>query len=776
MRALNFNLEVMQNTIIKELKIVSRILLCLLPLFGLGIPCAVCFAEDVTLTILHTNDTYGRLLPFSKEDVKVGGALRRVYLIRQIKKEQPNNVMVLDAGDAIGPYPLAAFDSGETVIQLMNEMGYTAMALGNHEFDYGVGTILKRISQAQFAVLSANTYVKDKGKLLTQGHLKKEVAGIKVGIIGLTTPTTRYRASPQLQKSITFTNPISAAEDAVKKLKAEGCDFIIALSHLGYQDDMELIAQVGEINLVVGSEVELPTEKTISVMSPIDDALGTTLVYCPWFGEYLGRVDVNLEKRTDGGYVVKSMQARKYRLDDKTYPDEVVFSSVPDLKAKLEQLVTNYQNTYRGILGRVVESEKINSLELIPLVIRKQTKAEIVLLNRGSLKAEIFEGDIQRMQVVESIRYSNQIVLLELTGVQLKDALAHSKKQVSESRKLILLGLDAAGTVVNGRSINPKEYYSAATNDFLASGGDGYNMLALGRNKKYTGQMLRQIVIDYLQAIQASGQPLSLAPLKASLPKFILKSKVGLDLMLKGLTVSQTAEKYPQISFLQSKNVGNFAHWSIQSDLSTLIASPKYNLELSLISKYGRLQHPRLPSIELDDNTKAAAVFRFLPAKRKSPLLPFIKGGNPITRLEIENIEFTPSEKNRIIAQLSAGVERKILTGVAISGGVLLRRHQRKNSSENQVNLDFRAQYQTTAKGVQVKSELKFFPIVINTASSSRPFKDYIASLFCVAKFPLNKYLFLSTSAIFYRETQIGPWAHNAQIAIQLHRTWGKKP
>ena len=287
--------------------IALRILFCWVILFGLVILYTVCFAEDVTLTILHTNDTYGQLLPFSKEDMKVGGVLRRAYLIHQIREKQPDNLIVLDAGDAIGPYSLAAFDSGKTVIQLMNEMGYTAMALGNHEFDYGVETLLERISQAQFAMLSANTYLKDKNELLTQGYIEKEVAGIKLGIIGLTTPTTRYRASPELQKSITFTNPISAAKNAVKKLKAEGCDFIIAISHLGYQDDMELIAQVGEINLVIGSEVDLPTEKTISVMSPIDNALGTTLVYCPWFGEYIGRVDIQFEKQTDGGYIIKNV-------------------------------------------------------------------------------------------------------------------------------------------------------------------------------------------------------------------------------------------------------------------------------------------------------------------------------------------------------------------------------------------------------------------------------------------------------------------------------------
>jgi hypothetical protein len=354
-----------------------------------------------------------------------------------------------------------------------------------------------------------------------------------------------------------------------------------------------------------------------------------------------------------------------------------------------------------------------------------------------------------------------------LTGAQLKDALAHSNAQVSQNRKLILLGLDAAGTMVNGRPINPNEYYSVATNEFLASGGDGYDMVASGRNKKYTGLMLQQVVMDYTRTLQASGQLLSLAPLKASLPRFTVKSRVALDLILKGLTVSETAKDYPQIKLLQSKNVGDFLHWSFQSDLSTLVASPKYDLELSLVSKYGRLQHPRLPSIELDDNTKADAVFRVLAAKRRL---------SPIARLEVENIEFTPSEGNHITAQLSAGVESKMPSGITISGGVLLRRHRPEDKTENQLNFDLRAQYRATARGVQFQSEIKLFPIVINSTSTDRAFKDYIATFLSSVRFPLNKHLFLSSSLVLYRETRIGPWAYNMDIAVQLHRIWGKKP
>jgi 5'-nucleotidase/UDP-sugar diphosphatase len=762
---------------LQSLKIPLK-LLCLLFTFVLGMSYSACFSEDVTLTILHTNDTDGRLLPFTEEGVQVGGVLRRAYLIREIRKENPD-VIVLDAGDTIGPYPLASFDQGETVIQLMNGMGYNAMALGNHEFDYGLEILNKRAAEAQFAMLSANTRVRDTGKPLTQASLKMEVGGVKVGVIGLTTPETRYKASPQLQKSILFEDPMAGGWFAANDLRGQECNLIIALSHFGYQNDMQLAAQVDGINLVVGGEVRTSSPKSISSITPVDNAVGTTQAYCPWHGIYLGRIDVHLEKRDDGSYIVKNMEVRKYLLDEKTYPDEVVFASVPELKATLDDLLTRYEKSYRGVLGHVAEGEEIDPRELVPLIIRKETKREVVLLNRGGFKPGVFKGEIQLGQVMEYLRYPDEIVVLEMTGDQLRAAVGHSNRHALDNRKLVLLGLDPDGNVVNGRSINPNEYYTVATNDFIAAGGDGYGMVAAGRKMKHTGLMVRQVTIDYIRAIQASGQSVSLAPLKAAAPKFVVKSKVQLEPMLKGLTVSETAEKYQYIGFLETRNVGNFAHWGIQSNLSTLIASAKFNLELSANSKYSRLHHPDLPeSIEIDDNTTAAAILKVSAGKW---------GLNPIARLEFENIEFVleeiekeegkmEKEPRRIVSQLSAGLERTMLPGLVVSTGAHFRRHRPEDTIQYQGNVDLRAQYGTVLKGIEINSEAKLFLIVTDTAlEENKPFKDYIATLTASARLPLNKYLFLSTSAVLYRESQTGPWAHNAQVAIQFRQTWGKK-
>jgi 2',3'-cyclic-nucleotide 2'-phosphodiesterase (5'-nucleotidase family) len=745
-------------------------LLCLL--FALGMSYSVCFSEEVTLTIVHSNDTYGQLLPLSEEGVEWGGVLHRAHVIHEIRKENPDNVIVVDAGDSIGSDPTAAFDQGETVIQMMNKMGYDAMTLGNHEFDYGVEILRKRAAEAQFAMLSANTLMKDTGKPLTQASLRMEVGGVKVGIIGLTAPETRFTALPRHHKSVKFGDPRAAASDAVKELKEQGCDLIILLSHMGNPGDMALRTQVDGINLIVGGGGRTSSPKSISAITPVDEAVGTTLVYSPWLGRYIGRVDVRLEKQEDGSHIIKGVEIRKYRLDKETYPDEVVFASVPELKTSLDDFLTKYQKVYSEVLGHVTEGEEINPRELIPLVIREKTKVEVVLLNRGSVRPGVFKGEIQRGQVaMDILRHPNQIVTLELTGDQLRAAVGRSNRHVIDNRKLILLGLDPGGNTVNGRGINSKEYYTVATNDFLEQGGDDYGMVASGRKKKFTGLMVRQVIIDYIQAAQAAGQPVSIAPLKAAGPRLVVKSKVGFEPLLKGLVVSETAEEYGHIRFLQTRKVGNFAHWGIRSDFSTLIASPKYNLELNLRAKYGRLHHPDLEkSIELDDDAKVAALLKLLAGKW---------GIKPIARLEFENIEMTleaEDKERRIISQLSAGLERGLFRGLVMTSGANFRRHQPEDEIQHQGNADIRAKYETRIKGFEIKSEAKLFLIVINTAlEENEPFKDYIATISGSAKLPLNRFLFLSASAVLYRESRKGPWAHNANIAIQFRQTWGKK-
>ncbi len=720
------------------------------------------FSEELKLTIIHTNDTYGRLLAFDVDGTELGGIARRAYVINKIMNENPKNTIVLDAGDALGPYPLSGFDQGKTVIQIMNKIGYSAMTLGNHDFDYGIKPLRERIAEAKFAVLSANTFVKDTGKLLTQGHIILERSGIKIGIIGLTTPTARFRVSPQVQKEVTFSDIYQILKTSVQNLKTEGCNLIIVLSHLGYQSDMEISSQIDGINLIVGGEMRSYEEKLITSFFPADNNKGATLVYCPWFGGYIGRADIFLEKKDDGKFIIKNIEVKKYRLSAEEYPEELIYEHTSEIKNMVDRLQKDYQSKYQGVLGQTAEDIEINSLELIPLIVRKVTKSEIVLLNRGSLKQEIFKGDIKRIQLVESIPYPNQIMIMELSGAQLKNAITYSNAQTNENRKLVFSGIESNGTMINGRQINPDEYYKVATNDFLAYGGDGYDMIASGRKKKNTGIMLQELLSQYIQSLNTK---VSTETIKSSLPKHVIKTKFDLELVVEGFTVSQSSKKYTKVNLLQSKSVGNFLYWNLNNGISAFLASPEYYLESGLISKYGRLQYPDMESLEINDSIQGNVIFKLLPGKWKL---------DPVARLEAENIEISPLDERHVTTQLSFGAEKKTSPNTKTSFGISWRRHHPEKTTQNQLNLDFRTLYQAKIKDISIESELKFFPIFIDSAESSL-FSNYITSFVSTFKLPLNEYLYLSANAVIYRETQIGKWAHKFVVSMQARYTWGKK-
>ncbi len=258
--------------------------------------------ETVTVTILHTNDTYGRLQPFRLPTGEVGGLARRSYLIRKIVKAVGGQALVLDAGGAISPLPESAFEKGKSVIDIMNRAGYTAMTLGSHEFDYGLDVLQKRMSEAKFDMLSANVLLRDTGEPLAKAYIIKEINGVKFGVFGLTPPEARTIAKPEETRKLRFADPIQTAKEAVRKLKeAEKCDFVIALSHLGYADDRTLAQQVAGINLIIGGHLSAYDERAVWRAVPIEQRFFVIgMIYADLLAKLKGHFsrDVILEELT----------------------------------------------------------------------------------------------------------------------------------------------------------------------------------------------------------------------------------------------------------------------------------------------------------------------------------------------------------------------------------------------------------------------------------------------------------------------------------------------
>ena len=209
------------------------------------------------LVIMHTNDTHSQIEPYSyKSDVNVGGFLRREAAIREVRAQNPNTLL-FDAGDFSQGTPYFNFFKGYMEVRLMNAMGYTAATLGNHEFDNGSAALAARLKTPNFPVVCANyQFTNKKLAKVVKPCVIVECGGHRIGVFGLGVNLDGYVA-PQIAREVTYLDPVEVARKMVAELKAQNCDLIVCLSHLGVDtsskdNDYEIARQVPEIDVIVG--------------------------------------------------------------------------------------------------------------------------------------------------------------------------------------------------------------------------------------------------------------------------------------------------------------------------------------------------------------------------------------------------------------------------------------------------------------------------------------------------------------------------------------------
>lgn len=257
-------------------------------------------ADETVITILHTNDTHSQIdpLPANDRNAGKGGVARRATLVKRIRKENPNTLLV-DAGDVLQGTPYFNFYRGEVEYKAMSAIGYDAGTLGNHEFDNGVEALAAALKFANFEIVSANYDVK--GTML-EGRVKpyavKTLAGIRVGLFGLGISPVAL-ITPENFKGITYIDPLIAARDAVKTLREkEQCNLVVCMSHLGYSatprrnetiGDSQVAAQVDGIDFIASGHSHLFMEKPVEQRQPC--GAKTLIFQVGKSGINVGRVD-----------------------------------------------------------------------------------------------------------------------------------------------------------------------------------------------------------------------------------------------------------------------------------------------------------------------------------------------------------------------------------------------------------------------------------------------------------------------------------------------------
>lgn len=224
----------------------------------------LCLALSFTLTmvaqdtkeliILQTSDVHSRIEPINQKgdrNFDEGGFVRRATFLDRFRKEH-DNVLLFDCGDISQGTPYYNMFQGEVEIKLMNEMKYDAMTIGNHEFDFNVDNMARLFKMAKFPVVCAN-YNLDATLLkgIVKPYVILERFGLKIGVFGL---GARPEGLIQANKceGVVYEDPIRVSNEVAALLKAEGCDLVVCLSHLGIQMDKNLVAKTRNIDVILG--------------------------------------------------------------------------------------------------------------------------------------------------------------------------------------------------------------------------------------------------------------------------------------------------------------------------------------------------------------------------------------------------------------------------------------------------------------------------------------------------------------------------------------------
>lgn len=471
------------------------------------------------LSIIHTNDTHAAL-----ENMP-----RTVTALKDMRATYPGSLL-LHAGDAFtGTLYFNEFQ-GKADLAMMNLMKFDAMTFGNHEFDLGSSAqghqkLVDFIKGAQFPFVSANVDFSNDAKFedvftdlystkVENGQIYngiiKEVNGEKVGIFGLTTEETADISSPG---SIEFENYLAEAKKAVKALEAQGVKRIVALTHIGYDDNAEidndliLAEKVEGIDVIVGGHSHTTLTKPTVVAK---DATPTVIVQTGNSNSNLGVLNVDFD---DKG-VVKAHNGKLIAIDTKIAADP---EAVEVLKPYLTQ-VTNVSKTEIGVSTPIaLESPRTNGDNTKPSVRKNETvlgnlitdgmlkKAKsftgknviMALQNGGGIRASINQGPITVGEVITVLPFNNTLATMEVTGAELKAAFEISLSQYpaenggflhvsggkvvydmtkpSKQRIVSISYLNETGKYVE---VQDDVKYTIATNAFTAKGGDGYDVFA----------------------------------------------------------------------------------------------------------------------------------------------------------------------------------------------------------------------------------------------------------------------------------------------------------
>ncbi len=486
--------------------------------------------DTVCISILHTTDLHGHILPTSDYDGTAdrGGLARCVTQIRRWHRQNPNSILI-DVGDVYQGTDVSLRNKGELMIDLFNHLNYDAWVIGNHEFDWGIEPFYQALQRSAMPVLAANTIL-DGTRAGSSSDLQhpfakvqplimKQIEGINVAVIGITTPGMSFWLPREFTTGIDFQYPVEPVRRAIARAKSDGADAILLTGHMGLKprtggDDfantaMALTSEFPDVAVFIAGHThqDIPSRLTNGVLFTQADH----------FGIHVGRVDLLFDRNSKK---LLRREAMCELMDNRLHPDHVVISragsQLAESEAMLAQPIGELAETLhaRGRRGQPSEIERLIGAAIMETLMKRHVAVDGVIHGVFDANAQLVAGPKTINDIWNILPYENFIVTAALSPDEIK-AVMEEVYASHEPRSLMGIevkvdgrGLDRRITSMmfpDGRSLERGKKYVIAVNSFDArSGGHHFMKLRALLDRPEANYVLhpvqtRDALIDYFR-------------------------------------------------------------------------------------------------------------------------------------------------------------------------------------------------------------------------------------------------------------------------------------
>ncbi len=441
------------------------------------------YSAEKEIVVLSFNDFHGSLASSGKNV----GAAKFVDALKTERAKNPEGTIIVSAGDNYQGSAMSNLLYGEPVSAMFKEAGVELSAVGNHEFDWGIEKIGKWAEDGNLTFVCANVYDKrtDEPVDWAEPYVIIEREGVKVGFIGLATPETAYKTSKENVENYEFRDPVESLSEWVPEVQSKGADIIVALTHLGSNQDKDgnITGEATDLSRVDGVDAVISAHTHALVSGMVN---GKPLVQARNNGRAIAKIVFIVD---DDNRLVSAEPSV-----DTLYEREDTLKDDPNMLAIFQKYETDLEPILGRVLGETTEEldhDRWAGPSLLGewscQVMQDKVGAQIGMTNGGGLRTPIPAGKITAGKLYEVMPFDNTLYVLKISGADVKANIEHGIMnedigwiQISGVKVTYDKDAEPGSRITNmvladGTPVEMDKYYTVVTNDFMATGGDNYD-------------------------------------------------------------------------------------------------------------------------------------------------------------------------------------------------------------------------------------------------------------------------------------------------------------